>query len=289
MNSNNIYISPICSCVKCQQEFSAKGINTHYICSHTSNRRRKSYKGSNKFQVKCSCIYCNDEVSVQNLSRHHKRHFIESVEKICPSCQTTHSKNGTFCSRSCANKRPHSTISKQKISKSNKKRKMLQSNPKFSKASWCKVCGVIIRYKHNSACSSECRNSLFVEAGKKAAQQRVVRSKDEILLFELCKKYFTNVSHNDAIFNGWDADILIHDIKVAVLWNGPWHYKKMPHKNHSLLQVQNRDNIKINEILKLGWTPILFEDRYYTPKQAFDELVKRMMGTIHPLWLMRPK
>ena len=35
-----------------------------------------------------------------------------------------------------------------------------------------------------------------------------------------------NVKHNEAIFNGWDADVIIEDIKLAVLWNGKWHYEK---------------------------------------------------------------
>ena len=51
------------------------------------------------------------------------------------------------------------------------------------------------------------------------------------------------------MFNGWDADIVIEDIKTAVLWNGIWHYKKIT-KKHSVAQVQNRDKIKIDEIKK---------------------------------------
>ena len=47
----------------------------------------------------------------------------------------------------------------------------------------------------------------------------------------------------------WDADIIIHDYKIAILWNGAWHYKQIS-KNSSLIQIQNRDVIKINEIKK---------------------------------------
>lgn len=43
----------------------------------------------------------------------------------------------------------------------------------------------------------------------------------------ICKKYFHNVTHNDPIFDGWDADILLHDHKIAICWNGDWHYKNM--------------------------------------------------------------
>lgn len=50
------------------------------------------------------------------------------------------------------------------------------------------------------------------------------------------------------MFNGWDADIIIPNIKVAVLWNGKWHYEQIK-KGHSVKQVQNRDKIKLKEIV----------------------------------------
>lgn len=59
------------------------------------------------------------------------------------------------------------------------------------------------------------------------------RSKDEIALFNLCHAHFANITHNDnTIANGWDADILLYDHKVAILWNGPWHYREMGFSNH---------------------------------------------------------
>jgi hypothetical protein len=59
------------------------------------------------------------------------------------------------------------------------------------------------------------------------------RSKNEIKFCILCEQNFSNVEHNKPIFNGWDADIIIHDIKYAILWNGAWHYKKL-NKKHSV-------------------------------------------------------
>ena len=65
-------------------------------------------------------------------------------------------------------------------------------------------------------------------AGKKSAsiQQNERRSKNEKLFCVLCEQYFNKVGHNEPIFNGWDVDILIYDLKIAILWNGVWHYKK---------------------------------------------------------------
>ena len=61
------------------------------------------------------------------------------------------------------------------------------------------------------------------------------------------------------MFNGWDADIILPKIKYAILWNGKWHYEQIK-KQHSVEQVQNRDNIKINEIKKCGWVPYVIKD-----------------------------
>ncbi len=76
------------------------------------------------------------------------------------------------------------------------------------------------------------------------------------------------------LVNGWDADIIIDDIKTAVLWNGPWHYQEMKGiKNHSLRQVQTRDKIKIDQLSSSGWNVMIFEDRHYTPETAFQDIL----------------
>lgn len=89
------------------------------------------------------------------------------------------------------------------------------------------------------------------------AEQR--RSKNEIAFCELCEQKFKVVKHNEPLFNGWDADIIIEDLKVAILWNGKWHYEKIT-KKHSVKQVQNRDKIKIDEIIKAGYIPYIIKD-----------------------------
>ena len=112
----------------------------------------------------------------------------------------------------------------------------------------------------------------FVEIGRKSAeiQKETRRSKNEIYFFELCKNHFNNISHNERIFNGWDADVIIEDYKIAVLWNGPWHYKQIC-KNHSVKQVQNRDKIKLNEIKKMGYIPYIIKDDGSENKKFVEE------------------
>ena len=105
------------------------------------------------------------------------------------------------------------------------------------------------------------------------------RSKNEIAFCELCEDYFgkDKVLHNKPMFNGWDADIIIHDIKYAILWNGRWHYEKLASK-HSVKQVQNRDKIKINEIINFGYIPYVIKDmgshNEEFVKNEFDKFIK---------------
>ena len=120
----------------------------------------------------------------------------------------------------------------------------------------------------------EWHRKFSIRGGKTSAQKRVLRSKDEVALYELCDKYFNNVSHNKVIIDGWDADILIEEYKLAILWNGPWHYKEMPFGNHSLSQVQNRDKIKKSLFEKEGWNVLVYEDRYFSPKEAFVDILR---------------
>ena len=111
------------------------------------------------------------------------------------------------------------------------------------------------------------------KGGRASALKQVRRSKDEIRLFELCRTYFDGVEHNKTIVDGWDADISVPCLKLAIFWNGPWHYKEMDMSNHHLLQVQTRDKIKIDVLSRNGWMIRVFEDRHYTPESAFAELV----------------
>ena len=128
---------------------------------------------------------------------------------------------------------------------------------KYSKESWLAL--------HNGGCKGI------------QHQGDLRRSKNEIEFCKLCEEYFDNVKHNESIFNGWDADIIIEDIKFAILWNGPWHYKQIT-KSHSVKQTQNRDKIKVKEIEECGWTPYIIKDMGKANKdfvkEKFDEFLK---------------
>lgn len=152
---------------------------------------------------------------------------------------------------------------------------------------FCIVCNTQLRNKNRKTCSNTCLKVLQNAAGLKSAQSQsqTRRSKNEILFSELCIAHFGayDIITNDPLFSNdpptgtnWDCDVAIHSLKLAVLWNGAWHKRKLRAK-HSPKQVQSRDKIKINRIEACGWIPYVIEDPgKHNPKfvqEKFEEFL----------------
>ena len=194
--------------------------------------------------------------------------------------------SGEFCSRECA--RAYSTKNKRKEI-NEKIRKSLTGRGNNSVKKECSICKekfeVEWKRRNREFCSVGCasiyRNTTLgvgriagLASAKSQSENR--RSKNEIHFAELCNNYFDEVLFNESIFNGWDADVIINDIKFAVLWNGKWHYEKIT-ESHSVKQVQNRDKIKIKEINKKGYKHYVIkdmgkEDKTFVKKE-FDNFI----------------
>lgn len=187
-----------------------------------------------------------------------KEFDVKEREKLFPQ------KEKYYCNVGCANSRERTDETKKKIkdsinfyNKNNKKDKVLEYVEKK-----CPVCGKIfltLKKDKKKICSEICLKLIYKKAGLKSVESQNRRSKNEICFAELCEKNFKNIGLNEQMFNGWDADVILKDQKLAILWNGNWHHKKIS-REHSLEQVQNRDRIKIKEILKLGYTPYIIND-----------------------------
>jgi hypothetical protein len=81
------------------------------------------------------------------------------------------------------------------------------------------------------------------------------------------------------MFNGWDADVIIEDIKTAILWNGKWHYEKIK-KEHSVEQVQNRDKIKLMEIENMGYKSYVIKDLGKANKEFVEKEFKKFIDNL---------
>ena len=220
-----------------------------------ANRKNPTKERYNNFPKKCK--NCNLPISYQ-----YRRH-------------------NSFCSIKCANyynsiNRINRIITDEfRLKMRNIRLHQIQEmGPKIRKTELyvCEVCNSTFKYhKKRKTCSKACLSSL-VSTEVRSNPRKTLRSKDEISLFLLCEEHFKLALHNTIIEDGWDADIVLSDHKIAILWNGPWHYREMPGLKHSLLQVQTRDRIKTILFKKLGWTVLVYEDRYYTPQSAFKEI-----------------
>jgi hypothetical protein len=135
-------------------------------------------------------------------------------------------------------------------------------------ASNCLTCGVKLfskngKKKYCDFCRHIFYQNLGSKIGKLSAAKQVRRSKNEIYFAELCQQLFNKISTNDPIFvskyGNWDADVIIFDHKIAVLWNGIWHSQKV-RKGHSVKQVQSRDKIKVDVIKDNGYIPYIITD-----------------------------
>lgn len=194
-----------------------------------------------------------------------------------------------YCSRFCANSRNQRGVANEKrketfrLKRINSLSKFISDNNKNSTINNelnrnCPQCDNIILYKtlyrchrankFNTVCKTcvvknQKETGQFTQMGRKSSSIQCNsinrRSKNEIYFADLCKKRFKNILTNEPMFNGWDADVIIPELKLAILWNGIWHYEKITEK-HSLEQVQNRDQIKLDEILKLGYSYYIIKD-----------------------------
>jgi len=198
----------------------------------------------------------------------------------CETCDSKHDGkygSGRFCSTHCA----RSFATKKKRKEINEKvRKTLEGSGNPDVTLICVVCQKeFIRSfskRYQKACSRSCGTRWSIhpdnpkkdeihEARSKAARKRIQlqgntrRSKNEMAFYDLCKEKWEDSLSNEPMFNGWDADVVIPSKKVAVLWNGIWHYKKVT-KKHSLVQVQNRDAYKMKQIKEAGYICYVVKD-----------------------------
>lgn len=261
-------------CLICKKPIQS---NRKFCSTSCSNRNRKmseSDKLIHSERMKAAMSRYYDE----------KLGEITDVDRQCIKCGKIFTvKTGrkilyekTHCSMRCSNSRIRTEEIKNKIASSLTKEK--EQLP-------CKGCGQIFikMKKHRMFCSKSCSakyNSNLPEA-KERNRIRMLktlsvvnkRSKNEIHFATLCEQHFNTVKLNCAMFNGWDADIVIEDLKVAVMWNGKWHYEKLT-KKHSVLQVQNRDKIKLHEIIKSGYTSYVIKDMGKEDKKFVEEQFK---------------
>ena len=264
----------------------------HQIAKHGSLEFYKQVKTQKNEKIAKTALH-NAEINrnTDNERWVSEQHHCEACGKI----MTEKYGSGRFCCKSCANRRVVTDQIKQRMSDSVKVLSKAAGELRHKNSvdlydqnpNKCVICGCILDYdsRNHKVCDNpNCKHECLSRNGRKSVyiQGDSRRSKSEVYFYELCKNYFKDVEHNIPIFDGWDADIIIHDIKYAILWNGIWHYKKIKN-NQSLEQIQNRDSIKIAKIIEYGYTPYIikqsgtFNENFIEEK--FNELVSLLTSS----------
>jgi hypothetical protein len=125
-----------------------------------------------------------------------------------------------------------------------------------------------------SFCSSSCGASFNNTQRRKSR-----RSKCEKMLCEMLVLEFPNMSiiANDRdLLDGFEVDISLPEIKLAIEWNGIIHFKAI-YGTDKLAKIQNRDDQKIKIAKEKGITLIVVPDLVSTEayvKEVFQEIKK---------------
>jgi 5-methylcytosine-specific restriction endonuclease McrA len=146
------------SCIYCQEEYSIKGIYTHYHIAHTKKGKEKHLKNSQK-----SCI------SAGNATKNKFKKLYDSNPLYCKNCDSKIpqiKRNNKFCSQSCAASYNNKTAPKRKKAPN----------------SLCSYCGKETNGPKAKFCSTKCsglsrRTSQEVKRAKNAASQAAYRAR----------------------------------------------------------------------------------------------------------------
>lgn len=181
----------------------------------------------------------------------------------CHNCKQdfkTDNRNAKFCNRDCRFPHRHSIRNCKECNKGfhpksakieycshkcsvGKTRKQRETKLVYLICKQCQKPFTKIAYNHKQQpykfCSRQCSH--------KGRDIKVVKqSQHEKLLYELLVKEFSilTIVHNDrTVFEGLEIDIWIPELKLAIEWNGPVHYKPI-YGEQKLLQTQNKDTKK---------------------------------------------
>ena len=190
----------------------------------------------------------------------------------CKNCNTPTYKSKSdllknknhFCCHKCSScyynslRTPMKEEQKMKISNTLK-------NKYPSTNSYCIICKKHFKgtFKGKKTCSVNCLKLRQIENGKNWINNSTVnrrgRSRNEGYFAKLIKNDISNVITNKRMFNGFDADIILLDQKIAIHWNGPFHYRQIFTEEH-FNNIKHRDELRYEEIKKCGFTNYIIND-----------------------------
>jgi hypothetical protein len=142
----------------------------------------------------------------------------------------------------------------------------------------CCICDIKFKARQGtSTCSDMCYKERLKQIGRMGGTITASlpyhirnRSKNERMFFDLIKSKFPDAIANPRMFNGFDADVVIPSLKLAIHWNGLWHYKQVYQDDrgkHQFENIKQRDIKRLKEIESCGYVNYSIKDMgKYNPK-----------------------
>ena len=154
-------------------------------------------------------------------------------------------------------------------------RKIKKFNSKPKKEFICPVCGKILlltesEFKKRKYCGGTCRNK------RNNREIYGTRSKAEVYLENKLKEEFPELvmNFNDRkLLNGMELDVYIPSLKLAIEWNGIYHYKNI-RDDGFFEKVKNKDFMKMTECKKMNIHLYIIKDLTSQNKFIKDETEK---------------
>ena len=72
-------------------------------------------------------------------------------------------------------------------------------------------------------------------------------------------EWYSNIVTNKKMFDGWDCDVILLDHKIAIAWNGFYHYHQI-WSHQPLYKVEIRDREKEKIFTKNGYIYYVIKD-----------------------------
>lgn len=151
---------------------------------------------------------------------------------------------------------------------------------------WCskEVTKYVAEYKSSKSGEIFCNRSCSASFNN-TKKRKATRSKSETLLFNLLKEEFNylNVIPNDKeLLDGYEVDIAIPSIKLAIEWNGIVHFKPIYGCN-KFTSIQKRDFEKQQKAIEKNINLIVIPDLVSTDtyvKESFQTIKKIILNMI---------
>ncbi len=175
-----------------------------------------------------------------------------------------------LCQEKNLNYKKQTKIKPIKCDTCNKKYQPTRNGTRF-----CKLKCYHKYMKNNEEYKNNCKK-YGRKGGMISLTKQKNRSKNEILFSEMCSKFYgkEDIICNEPKFNGYDVDIIVESKKLAIEWNGIWHYKKI-HINHHLERIKAKDKYKEILIPRYGYKLYVIKDLGgYDPKFVKEEFEK---------------